>query len=61
MHLTRSQDTKILFCIIFERAIITFIRPAASIIYGIHHSRGLKLLPTLRVGISDQREQQLFY
>ena len=42
----------------FKHSLLRFIRPTASPIYNIQHSRGLKLLTRLRVGLSHLREHK---
>ena len=42
----------------FKHSLLRFIRPTASPIYNIQHSRGLKLLTRLRVGLSHLSEHK---
>ena len=43
---------------IFKRALLIFIRPKPAGVYKIHHSKGLKLLTRLRLGLSHLREHK---
>ena len=42
----------------FKNALSKFIRPSPSLVYGIHHFKGLKLITRLRLGLSHLREHK---